>query len=83
MPLPRPGKKEEKEAFLSRCMSSLNDKEEFKDNKQRYAVCNAQWDKKKAEALAEDLTGRCSECGEEMDNCCCEDEIEDEEEMDD
>lgn len=39
MPIPTPNKDENKQAFLSRCMSSEVMKEEYPDNKQRVAVC--------------------------------------------
>jgi DNA-binding Xre family transcriptional regulator len=45
MPLPKPTKDEEKKDFLERCHSALAD--EFKDDKQRHAVCEEQWRKKK------------------------------------
>lgn len=41
MPLPTPGKSETREAFHSRCMKSVQG--EFKDQKQRNAVCYSQW----------------------------------------
>ena len=42
MPLPRKGKKESKDEFVSRCMSDPKVKNEFPDNDQRLAVCNNQ-----------------------------------------
>ena len=42
MPLPKPKPKEEKIEFMARCMGALK---EFKDLKQRYAVCLKQWKK--------------------------------------
>jgi hypothetical protein len=39
MPLPQPRDKEKKSAFVSRCVTELSDKKEFKDSKQRVAVC--------------------------------------------
>ena len=39
MPLPVPNNNEKKSDFMSRCVTSLTEKEEFKDNKQRVAVC--------------------------------------------
>jgi len=48
MPLPKPGKDEEKDAFISRCMSAIKD--EFGSQDQRLAVCFNQWkDKDKKE----------------------------------
>ena len=42
MPLPRKGKKESQDKFISRCMSDPKVKKEFPDNNQRLAVCNNQ-----------------------------------------
>jgi hypothetical protein len=39
MPLPSPRNKEKRGDFVSRCMADLSKKGEFKDNKQRAAVC--------------------------------------------
>lgn len=57
MPLPTPKKNESQNQFVSRCVQALNDNNEFKDNKQRVAVCYQQWknkDKKKTKASIED-----------------------------
>ena len=50
MPLPKPQKKQEKKEFLSSCMADSTMNKEFKDSKQRYAVCNAQWNDEKSKA---------------------------------
>ena len=42
MPLPKPNKKEKNSDFMSRCISDLESKKEFKNNKQRAAVCYQQ-----------------------------------------
>ena len=39
MPLPVPNNSEKKSDFMSRCVTSLTEKKEFKDNQQRVAVC--------------------------------------------
>ena len=39
MPLPVPRNNEKRGDFVSRCVSNLTDKDEFKDNKQRVAGC--------------------------------------------
>ena len=39
MPLPKKNKDEDRNQFLSRCMSDPNSKKEYPDNKQRIAVC--------------------------------------------
>ena len=57
MPLPTPNKEESKNDFVGRCVSELSDKEEFKDNKQRVAVCYTQYDES-MESKAEDKEGR-------------------------
>ena len=46
MPLPKPGKKEDKSEYLERCMGDDTMREEFGNVKQRYAVCNSQWSNK-------------------------------------
>lgn len=46
MPLPKKNKTETKKKFMSRCLSDLTTKKEFKDIKQRIAVCMSQWEKK-------------------------------------
>jgi len=48
VPIPTLGKKEDRAKFISRCMSNPVMKRDFKDNKQRLAVCYSQWRKKKA-----------------------------------
>lgn len=47
MPLPKPNPKEKNSDFMNRCMSYLSDKKEFKDTKQRAAVCYSQIARKK------------------------------------
>jgi|TARA_B100000989_G_scaffold295832_1_gene277686 hypothetical protein len=42
MPLPKPNKNEKNSKFMTRCISQLESKKEFKDNKQRIAVCYSQ-----------------------------------------
>ena len=50
MPLPSPRDGEKKSKFMSRCMADLTANDEFKDVKQRAAVCGSQF--KKAESKA-------------------------------
>ena len=50
MPLPSPRDKEKKSDFMSRCMLDLSKKGEFKEGKQRVAVCMSQFDKGVSEA---------------------------------
>jgi len=45
MPIPTKRKKDDKQAFIKRCMSSEAMKREYKDKKQRIAVCLSQWKK--------------------------------------
>ena len=47
MPLPTPRKNEKNSTFMNRCMTQLSDKKEFKDAKQRAAVCYSQIARKK------------------------------------
>tara|TARA_Y100000114_G_scaffold157285_1_gene188884 strand:+ start:6085 stop:6243 length:159 start_codon:yes stop_codon:yes gene_type:complete len=47
MPIPSPNPKEKNSDFMNRCMSYLSDKKEFKDSKQRAAVCYSQLARKK------------------------------------
>ena len=44
MPLPKPNSSESHDDFIERCMSATAN--EFPDEKQRFAVCETQWDKK-------------------------------------
>lgn len=45
MPIPKPNQDEKKQDFLSRCMSSEIMKKDYKDTKQRIAVCLGQTQK--------------------------------------
>jgi len=47
MPIPKPKKNEPETKFIERCMSNDTMKKEFKDNKQRLAVCYDSWRKSK------------------------------------
>jgi len=42
MPIPKPNPNEDKEKFISRCMSNDTMKQEYSDSKQRVAVCLGQ-----------------------------------------
>jgi len=55
MPLPKPKDKEKKNDFVSRCITDLTDKKEFKTQDQRIAVCYSQY--KDAKAVAEEVIG--------------------------
>jgi len=46
MPLPKPGKNEEKDKFIDRCMGDDTMNREFPEAPQRRAVCERQWDGK-------------------------------------
>ena len=46
MPLPTPRKGESRKDFVNRCMKDKRMVEEFKDEVQRFAVCNSLYDKK-------------------------------------
>lgn len=70
MPIPKPKKNEEHNAFLSRCMSNETMKKDFPDNKQRIAICLGQTKKTKASLFDRVLeilqytfgSYECSEC---------------------
>jgi hypothetical protein len=52
MPLPMPKKNEKQGDFISRCAGNETMNKDFKDTKQRVAVCYSQWQKAKASAFA-------------------------------
>jgi hypothetical protein len=43
MPIPSPRKGEQEAAFIARCMGDGLMKTDYKDNKQRLAVCYSSW----------------------------------------
>lgn len=45
MPLPTPKPNEDQKTFIQRCMTDPNVQKEGKDNKQKLAICYAQWQK--------------------------------------
>lgn len=47
MPIPSPKENEKNSNFMNRCMTYLSEKKEFKDAKQRAAVCYSQLARKK------------------------------------
>ena len=49
MPMPTPTSDEEQDKFMDRCMADESMVTEFDDEKQRYAVCQKQWDTAKEE----------------------------------
>ncbi len=58
MPLPKPRKRESRQEFVSRCMSDDMMTSEYKEQKQRAAVCYTQFKqriKNKGEANWEDV----------------------------
>ena len=46
MPIPKPGKDEKENDFISRCMSDKVMNKEYPDEKQRAAICFSQWKQK-------------------------------------
>lgn len=44
MPIPKPGSNEKRDNFLGRCMADELMVSEYPDEKQRYAICNNQWE---------------------------------------
>lgn len=55
MPLIKPSKDEEQDAFIARCMSDEGMKTEYPDDKQRSAVCYSQWENKDKEKDSEKI----------------------------
>jgi len=58
MPLPKPRKKESQQEFVSRCMGDDMMLDEYKDKKQRAAICYTQFkqrEKNKGEASLDDV----------------------------
>lgn len=58
MPLPKPNKSETKQEFIDRCMADETMKKEYQDEKQRYAVCQSQWDKNEEKSAEGDIERR-------------------------
>jgi len=50
MPLPTPKNGEKRSKFISRCMVDIAAKDEFKDMKQRVAVCSSQFEEAESKA---------------------------------
>ena len=48
MPLPKPNSGETHDHWMGRCMGNPTMNEEYPDGKQRYAVCQSIWDRKKS-----------------------------------
>ena len=58
MPLPKPSEKEKEQEFVSRCISDEMMMKDYKDQKQRAAVCYSQYSrrvKNKGEASWDDV----------------------------
>jgi HK97 family phage prohead protease len=54
MPIPKPNKGESHKDFDDRCMSNDTMVEEYPDEKQRYAICQSQWEKVHGAKVAPD-----------------------------
>lgn len=65
MPLPTPNPNEEERAFISRCMGNPTMVSDYKDTKQRVAVCYSQWRNKKDEKAEKQDEYPCMPEGEE------------------
>lgn len=70
MPIPKRKQNEDKQKFVSRCMSNETMKKEYPDNKQRVAICLGQTRKTKSSLLDQVLeilvfssAFECDECG--------------------
>jgi hypothetical protein len=57
MPLPSPRKNQKKENFINSCMGSSTMNQEYKDPKQRLAVCHSQYKRSEAAQLAAQTAG--------------------------
>lgn len=53
MPIVKPRKDQDHDSYISSCMSSKV-MQEYKDTKQRYAICESTWDRSKKRAKGED-----------------------------
>lgn len=69
MPIPKPENNEDKQKFLSRCMSDETMKKDYEDSKQRVAVCLSQTRKKEQSSLLEEVQD-----GILASSCCWDDE---------
>ncbi len=63
MPLPKPTSDESQDAFMERCMGDDVMVDEYPDEKQRYKVCEAQWEKSQDARVAASYECECIECG--------------------
>ncbi len=57
MPIPKPKKGEKHDDFMDRCLGDDLMVKDYPDEKQRYAVCQKQWDDKDKQKKAEALEG--------------------------
>ena len=57
MPIPKPGKKENREDFISRCISRLHDLDPNRPDKQIVAICHEAWRDKKMDDIMEKTRG--------------------------
>lgn len=53
MPIPKPGKKEKKSDFMDRCMEDDVMNREYPQAKQRFAICNRQWQNRNKSTLGD------------------------------
>lgn len=61
MPIPNPNISEDKETFISRCMSDENMKKEYSEMDQRYAICNSSFERNKKKTTDEKITSAIKE----------------------
>lgn len=52
MPIPSPSKSESRNEFISRCMGDSVMNSEYKDQKQRAAICYSKWEEKSKKAAS-------------------------------
>ena len=69
MPIPQPESNEDKQKFLSRCMSSEIMKKDYQDSKQRVAVCLGQTRNKNKSSIIEEVHDELL-----ASNCCWDDD---------
>lgn len=78
MPIPQPHKDEDNQKFVSRCMSDKTMKKDYKDTKQRVAICLRQTKRSKSSLIGQVMEILGFSLAYDCTNC---DDLEDEEEI--
>lgn len=68
MPIPQPEKNEDRQKFVSRCMSDETMKKDYKDTKQRIAVCLSQIKRDKSQSILGEIQDHLSFTNAEYDD---------------